>query len=850
MSDEPRDGKSDGAATPTGPASDPRSPAVPGTDPADVSDIDPADSESAATDTDSTESVSAESTFVDGRTDGSRTDVSAPWERPRRWERSGLDAGRVDALLARLGDTPTDTPADDSTGEPSTRRSRRKNNDGEAVPASALIAALGTSAGVTEKPDAPADSTSATDSATAAGDPALTDRSSAVSGAAGSAGEAETGPTPDRGTAEEAGAAKSAGEADSDAPAADRSADEPGDPADDLHTDPLLRSSDNAADQAEATSIRAALERHASSANGNAAAATAAAAGVAGKKPLGRKTTAGPVATAGTGAAGPTLVHGAERRRQRGWLYAGRTVAALVAVITLLAVGVEWKIKDRAEVGLVKNAIVGPLPTNDPSISTARTTPMIVTNSQGVKTTEQPKPKAVYQPENILLLGSDTRAGSNAALGGSDDSTAGVANSDTLMVAHISGDREHVTVLSIPRDTIITTPACRGWSLETGKITEATATVHGGTYSHINTLYAVGGPQCTAAGVQSLTGLGITRIIGIDFDGFKAMVDALGGITVNICKPIQDAVLGTVVAKGGVQVIKGLQAISLVRARDVIGDTESDLARIRRQQVVLSAILRQVTQAGTLLNPGKLDGFLQAFVNNTFTLNVKLEDLLTLAGSLGSLDPAHVTFYTLPTVPSTRFDGALDVDKSKAAVVFDHLINDLPLPGEATPTSKPKPTPATTTAPTTPSLKLTVDPSKVDLELYNLSGRDNVAGMAQKELNAAGFSIDDNQLFTSARVQTATSVQFDPTNRAAALTVAAAVPGSTLVAIPGLGTTLHLQLGSSFAGLIKTVAVGQQAPASLATAISTGPSVTPPKTSLTLASTALSSVNAGAGTCA
>lgn len=746
MSDEPRDGQPDSAQDPADHAVDPLAP-----------------------------------------TDGSRTDVSAPWERPRRWERNGPAANRVDALLARLGDDP-DSSDDAETGEePDTRRSRRKNKDGDTVPASELIAAIG-------------------DGTDSDADPTLES-------------PAEDGTDGDADPPAEAGE-------DSDVAAAD------------AHTDTFPKTVDKAADLAEAGAIRASLDREA---------------GVGAPEvptdppPPDVKTSGGRKKAASTpvppAAVGATLVHGSGPRRHRSWLYAGRTVAALVAFCTLLGVGVEWKITDRAEKVLSDNSVTAALNTTDPSISTARTTAVVRTNSQGVTTTEAAPPKTVYKPENILLLGSDTRAGANEAIGGSDGET-DTSQSDTLMVAHISGDREHVTVLSIPRDTIIPAPTnCHSWSAKTNTYAKEVYATDPGQTFHITNTYAVGGPACLVSAVQGLTGLGITRLIGIDFKGFQSMVGALGGVTVNICKPIFDTVLGNVAPKGGVQVVQGQQALNLVRARHVVGETESDLARIRRQQVVLSAILRQVTQAGTLLNPGKLDGFLQAFTKNTFTQNVKLQDLVTLAGSLGSLDPAHVTFYTLPTLP--RDDGALDVDKAKAAPVFDDLVNDQPLPGEVTTPAKPKPT-ATATPPAPTSLKLTVAPAKVALELYNVSGRDNVAGMAQQELNAAGFSIDDDQLFLPGTTQAATVVQYAPTNRAAALTVAAAVPGSTLLVTPGLGKTVRLQLGSSFAGVVKTVTVGQQAPASLSTAISTGASVKPSRT----ATTALSSVNAAAGTCA
>ncbi len=503
------------------------------------------------------------------------------------------------------------------------------------------------------------------------------------------------------------------------------------------------------------------------------------------------------------------------RRRHSGWIYAGRSIAAAVALITLLGVGVEWKIKDRADVGLQQNSVPA-INLADPNISSARTAPSVVTNSAGVRTTEAAQAPTTYAPENILLLGSDTRAGGNGAIGGSDSSTDGTANSDTLMVAHISGDRQHVTILSIPRDTMIPAPSCKVWNSSTGKVSNQSNDVTPGELYHINSAYSVGGPLCTVTAVQSLTGLGINRMIGIDFSGFEAMVNALGGITVDVCRPIVDTVLGTVVAHGGVQKIAGAQAIQLVRARDVIGDTESDLARIRRQQVVLSAILRQVTKAGTLLNPARLDHFLQAFVKNTFTNNVKLEDLVTLAGSLGSLDPAHVTFYTLPTVPSKTVSGALDVDRSKANVVFDDLVNDLPLPGQSTTAATTAVTTPTAPVPAkkaTPSLKLTVDPSKVDLEVYNVSGQTNVATATQQKLNAVGFDVGDDKLFKpTGSVQTGTTVMYAPANRAAALTVASAVPGSTLVVRPGLGSTVRLMLGSSFTGSVSAVTVGRFGP--------------------------------------
>jgi LCP family protein required for cell wall assembly len=520
------------------------------------------------------------------------------------------------------------------------------------------------------------------------------------------------------------------------------------------------------------------------------------------------------------------------------WLIVGRVAVAVLAVLVLVATGLEWIIKSRADSGILSRSVQAIL-TDDTNISSATAIP-----------------PGSYPPENILLLGSDTRAGeANAEAGGTDDSTSdGVANSDTLMIAHISSDR-HVTVLSIPRDTMIDAPNCNAWDSATGRLSDETYEVETGEKWHINSAYSVGGPQCTVRAVQDLTGLKIDRMIGIDFAGFQNMVDALGGITVNVCRPVVDGELGTVVPTGGVQTIQGQQALSLVRARKVEGDTDSDLARIRRQQIVLSAILQQVTSAGTLLNPGKLDSFLQAFVENTFTDNVTIDDLVTLAQSMGNLDPSRVTFYTLPTVPSESNPGALDPDEDAAKAVFQALVNDQPLPGET----------AATTPPTTPTAPApssdadadglatgtTVDPDSIQLTVVNVTGRSGVATQAMADLNDLGFDITDDDLESwPDDVQSGVTVEYDPTNLDAALTVAAAVPDATVIPVNGLGESVRLLLGEDYDGSVSSaVESGERATATMGSAAAT-PTATDEQEAPASPSTSLTSVNAGEALCA
>ena len=515
-----------------------------------------------------------------------------------------------------------------------------------------------------------------------------------------------------------------------------------------------------------------------------------------------------------------------------GLLIAGRVAVALVAVVVLLITGWEWSIKARADSGILSRS-VNAIVSDDSNVSTATAAPA-----------------GSLEAENILLLGSDTRSGTNGDAGNSDSSTSdGVANSDTLMVAHISADRQHVTVLSIPRDTWVDAPTCKQWDANTGQLSDADYPVSAADQWHVNWAYSVGGPQCTVRAVQDLTGLQIDRVIGIDFSGFKNMVDALGGITVNVCGPIIDRELQTVVEDGGVQTIAGEQALNLVRARNVIGDTDSDLARIRRQQIVLSSILQQVTSAGTLFNPSKLDGFLQAFVHNTFTDNVTIDDLVALAQSFGTLDPSLVTFFTLPTTPSSSDDGALDVDQSKAPAIFDALLNDRALPGEPAASETPT-TPGASTADTTASdddSGVTVDPATVKLTIVNATGRPGAATTAMEELNGYGFAVTENDLQLADEPATAAAtVEYAPENLDAALTVATAVPGATLLPTSQLGSKVRLVLGEAFDGTFTSVTAGvtvtgSVSPDSAAASVSGTP---------TLSSGEVPAINAGDALCA
>ncbi|NIH77800.1 LCP family protein required for cell wall assembly [Amycolatopsis viridis] len=308
--------------------------------------------------------------------------------------------------------------------------------------------------------------------------------------------------------------------------------------------------------------------------------------------------------------------------------------------------------------------------------------------------------------ENFLIVGSDTRAGATAEENVGDADAVGGARSDTVMLAHVPADRKRAVVVSFPRDLEISRPACERYDANTGSYTAEV--VPAVTKAKLNTAYAVGGPKCLTKWVQQLTGMRVNHFVGIDFGGFKDMVDAVHGVTVHVDKPIKDSVLGMVISQTGDVTISGDQALSFVRARHVQGDPTSDYGRIKRQQDFISALLRKAMSQGVITDPTQLTNFVTAFARATFGDNIGVDQMLTLAQSMKGLDPSKLTFLTVPTTGESNARGNEVLLETKSRDLFHALIDNTPLPGSpeyeaAHPSSNPTPSPTPTPAKSTRS---------------------------------------------------------------------------------------------------------------------------------------------------
>lgn len=259
--------------------------------------------------------------------------------------------------------------------------------------------------------------------------------------------------------------------------------------------------------------------------------------------------------------------------------------------------------------------------------------------------------QAEGQPINLVLIGSDDRSGDNRAIGGG--TTPGI-RSDTVIVAHISADRERVEMISIPRDSWVTIPECQ---LPDGSMSQPQE-------GKFNGAFEIGGVDgdvgyaaaCTMRTIESLTGVRLDGFVSVDFNGFVDVVDALGGVPICIPEDIDDRD-AKLQLEAGDQVLDGTDALGYARVRKTVGDG-SDTQRIGRQQDLLAATLRHALDQNLLTDGRALYSFLDA-ATSSVTASSNYASISSLAGlalSLRGLDPADITFATVPFVD--RGDGA------------------------------------------------------------------------------------------------------------------------------------------------------------------------------------------------
>ncbi|MEV8589460.1 LCP family protein [Streptomyces sp. NPDC051180] len=272
---------------------------------------------------------------------------------------------------------------------------------------------------------------------------------------------------------------------------------------------------------------------------------------------------------------------------------------------------------------------------------------------------------------DILVLGSDSRSGDNSAYGRDE----GGARSDTAMVVHVYEGHKKASVVSIPRDTLVTRPGCTDG--EGG-------TVAGERRAMFNTAYEVGGPACAVKTVESMSGIRMDHYIEVDFSGFKKLIDTLGGVEITTTQAIKDTKSHLDLAPG-THTLDGEQSLGLVRTRKSVGDG-SDLGRIQLQQAFMKAFIDQVKDVGVLTNPKKLLDLADA-ATKAVTPDSELDsvqELMGFAKGLSGIGAQNVHMITLPVEYDPRDPNRVVPLEAESRQVWKALKGDLPIPASAT----------------------------------------------------------------------------------------------------------------------------------------------------------------------
>lgn len=317
-------------------------------------------------------------------------------------------------------------------------------------------------------------------------------------------------------------------------------------------------------------------------------------------------------------------------------------------------------------------------------------------------------------PMNVLLVGSDTRKniseeeqesfGSEREVGGQ--------RSDTIIVLRVDPNEKKAAILSIPRDLAV--PIAGSGSSQPRRI---------------NTAFEKG-PGTLIATIRESLGIPIDHYAEVDFNGFRGIVNALGGVKVYFPSPTRDKQTGLDIKHAGCVELDGEGALKYVRSREFEQfqsgrwrpDPTADLGRIQRQQDFIRRVLNKASRAGR--NPVKLNSLVGTAVENvTIDKGFSRPDIFRLVKRFKSLSPDTVEMLSLPAT-NARVGGAavLRLDEAQARPILDRFS------GRGQPPAGENGRPA-------------VLPNAVRVRVLNGSGVDGQAGQVAEALQKARFNV-------------------------------------------------------------------------------------------------------------
>ncbi len=249
--------------------------------------------------------------------------------------------------------------------------------------------------------------------------------------------------------------------------------------------------------------------------------------------------------------------------------------------------------------------------------------------------------------KNIVVMGCDVRKGD-------------AGRSDTLFVVMLDKSKKKAALLSVPRDTRVKIKG-HGWD-------------------KINAAFAYGGQKLTRETVQDFLGIKLNNYVLVDFQGFKGLVDAVGGVDINVEKRMYyyDPYDGFEIdLRPGMQHLDGITAMQYVRYRD----EEGDIGRIRRQQKFLMALYKHIASKNIIAKIPGVSKQVMSMVKTDLSLKEMVElgnvmrDMVEKDGLKMSMVPGEPEYidgvsYWIPDIPKMRQKMA-DMQGVKISEKFD-----------------------------------------------------------------------------------------------------------------------------------------------------------------------------------
>jgi LCP family protein required for cell wall assembly len=389
------------------------------------------------------------------------------------------------------------------------------------------------------------------------------------------------------------------------------------------------------------------------------------------------------------------------------------------------------------------------------------------------------RPPKLNGSQNILIIGSDSRAGTRGRFGRGIQGS----RSDTSMLLHISPTHTGAIVISFPRDTMVPILSCdRDDNGHPGQQAQP------GALEPLNYTFSNGGPACLWRSLEQITNIHIDHFVQVDFSGFKSIVNDVGGVPVCLPFAIRDPA-SKLNLPAGKSMVHGDQALAYVRERHI--GYGSDLQRINRQQIFLASLAQKISQSSSLGNPTKLYSLVHDIASSLTTdSGLTLTDMYAIANSLKGLSTKALQFIMAPVVPyPLNPNDQVEFAQPSADDLFHAIARDNHILKTARRAAHAKSQPLPT-----------VKPGQVQLQVLNGTSVAGLASTTASQLTARGFKVAHTGNATAASstiIEYGSATQMPQVN-----TLQKEIPGATIKQVTSLkGSTLNLVLGSGFKGI-------------------------------------------------